>query len=170
MRKVAGLVIISILMLEICSNPSNVEKYYRNEAEQVIKVHLKYGFADEINTFEKTCTKNLIEDGTVTIDFWFQPDDQDTIIKIMEEVDFFSIRDTISFNPQDSVAIVIDPDPGIQSLRIQYNNEDKTVYWFATNSYPEEIERICRLVNKIKEILNSDPEYQSLPEPTGGYL
>ncbi len=103
------------------------------------------------------------------MDYWFQLEEQDTIIKVIEEIDFFNLPDTLSYQPEDSISVVIQPDPGIQSLRINYNNQDKTVYWYIVNSFPSEYERILRITALLEEILRSDPEYQSLPEPTGGY-
>ncbi|HPC35389.1 MAG TPA: hypothetical protein P5268_00840 [Candidatus Marinimicrobia bacterium] len=161
---------IIFLLLISCTDKSDNESYVREEAEQVIKIHYKYGFADEINTFDKTCTKDLVLDGTVTIDFWFQLDEQQAIIRELEDVDFFNLPDTLAYQSSDSITETIEPDPGIQSLRIKYNNQDKTVFWYLINSYPSEYERILRLTTLIEEILHSDPEYQSLPEPTGSYL
>ncbi|MBU4445179.1 hypothetical protein KJ656_08875, partial [bacterium] len=82
----------------------------------------------------------------------------------------FSLPDSLLYNPTDSVAIDESLDPGMQSLRIEYNNQDKTIYWFLINSYPLEYNRILRITTVIKDILKSDPEYQSLPEPSGGYI
>ncbi|MFA6743943.1 MAG: hypothetical protein WCS36_07085, partial [Candidatus Neomarinimicrobiota bacterium] len=96
-------------------------------------------------------------------------EEQDTIIKVLEEINFFNLPDTLSYQPGDSIAVTIEPDPGIQSLRIYYNNQDKTVYWYIVNSYPSEYERILRITTLLKAILESDSEYQSLPEATGGY-
>ena len=161
---------IILLLLISCTDKSDNESYVREEAEQAIQIHYKYGFADEINTFDKTCTKDLVLDGTVTIDFWFQLDEQQAIIRELEDIDFFNLPDTIAYQSSDSITETIEPDPGIQSLRIKYNNQDKTVFWYLVNSYSSEYERILRLTTLIEEILHSDPEYQSLPEPTGSYL
>lgn len=161
---------MTLLFISSCTNQSDKELYEREEAEQIIKIHYKYGVADEINTFNNTCTKDLVLDGTITIDYWFQSEEQDTIIEILEEIDFFNLPDTLSYLPGDSIAEMIEPDPGIQSLRINYNNQDKTVYWYIINSYPSEYERILRITELIEEILNADPEYLSLPEPNGGYI
>jgi len=160
---------ITVLFIFFCTNCTNKEIDKREEAEQIIKILYKYGFANEINTFNKTCTKDLVFDGTVVMDYWFKLEEQDTIIKVLEETEFFNLPDTLSYHPDDSIAVIIEPDPGIQSLRINYNNQDKTVYWYIINSFPTEYERIIRITTLIKGILESDPEYQSLPEPSGGY-
>lgn len=165
-----GILFITLLFLYSCTDHSEDKLYDREAAVQIIKVDYKYNFADEINTFERTCTKDLIEDGTITIDYWFQPEEQDTIIKVVEETDFFNLPETLSYIPEDTIAIAIDPDPGIQSLRINYNNRDKTVYWYIVNSFPSEYERIVRITTLIEALVKADPEYQALPQPTGGYL
>lgn len=167
--KSAIFLIISLLFLSSCTDTLKNENYDRKEADQIIQIHYKFGFADEINTFTKTYIKDLVLDGTLTIDFWFQREDQDTILKVVEEINFFNLPDTLSYYPEDSIAVAINPDPGIQSLRIKYGSQDKTVYWYLINSFPTEYYRINRITGLIKEILYADPEYQSLPEPTGGY-
>lgn len=161
---------MTLLFISSCTNQSDKELYEREEAEQIIKIHYKYGFADEINTFNKTFTKDLVLDGNITIDYWFQSEEQDTIIEILEEIDFFNLPDTLSYIAGDSIAVHLDPDPGIQSLRISYNNQDKTVFWYLINSFPSEYEQILQLTTFIEDLLNADPEYQSLPAPSGGYL
>jgi hypothetical protein len=164
------ILVFGCIFLFSCADNFKDNLYQREEAEQIIKIHLKYNFADEVNTFTKTCTKDLVEDGTVTINFWFQSEAQDTIIRVVEETDFFHLPDTLSYIPEDSIAMAMNPDPGIQSLRISYDHQDKTVYWYIVNSYPSEYERILRITNLIEKIVNADPEYHSLPEPTSGYL
>ena len=167
--RIKMILILSIFLMVIFTNCSDKGQIEREEANQIIKILYKYGFANEINTFSKTCTKDLVLDGTITMDYWFHLEEQDTIIKVLEDIDFFSLPDTLSYQPDDSVVVSISPDPGIQSLRINYISQDKTVYWYIFNSYPSEYERILRITALLKEILESDSEYQSLPEPTGGY-
>jgi len=163
------IIFILLVFLVVFTNCSDNGQIGRKEADQIIKILYKYGFANEINTFNKTCTKDLVFAGTITMDYWFQLEEQDTIIKVLEEINFFNLPDTLSYQPVDTIAVTIEPDPGIQSLRINYNNQDKTVYWYILNSYPSEYERILRITTQLEEILESDSEYQSLPEPTGGY-
>ena len=164
------IIFTTLLFITSCTDQSDKEINGRKEVEQIIKIHYKYDFANEINTFNKTCTKDLVLGGVITMDYWFQLEEQDTIIKVIEEIDFFNLPDTLSYQPEDSISVVIEPDPGIQSLRINYNNQDKTVYWYIVNSFPSEYEIILRITTLLEEILHSDPEYQSLPEPIGGYI
>lgn len=164
------IIFTTLLFITSCTDQSDKEINGRKEVEQIIKIHYKYDFTNEINTFNKTCTKDLVLGGVITMDYWFQLEEQDTIIKVIEEIDFSNLPDTLSYQPEDSISVVIEPDPGIQSLRINYNNQDKTVYWYIVNSFPSEYERILRITTLLEEILHSDPEYQSLPEPIGGYI
>lgn len=167
---------ISILILFMsalfvsCSENIVEPTFERIPAEQNIKILYKYWFADEVNTFDKTLTKDLVSDGVTTIDFWFQPDEQNEIIKIVDEVDFWSIRDTINQNPEDSIYVVICPDPGLQVLTIEYKGRTKTVTWFMGNDYEDEYQRINRITDLILEIISIDSAYKNLPAPNGAYL
>lgn len=161
---------VVLMILISCSEKSKNPLFDRKQTEQIIKIDYIYSFADRINTFEKYCTKDLVLDGDITIDFWFQQDAQDTIIALVEKIDFFNLPDTLKYISLDSISTIYLPDPGIQQLRIQFGEQDKTVYWFHVNSYPEEYDRLKQLTTLIKSIVCSDSEYQLLPEPTGGYL
>jgi hypothetical protein len=163
-------ILLIALFLFSCSENIVEQNFERKDAEQEIKILLKYGFKDEINTFEKTLTKDLVQNGLAKMNFWFQPNEQLQIMEKLEEINFWSLpEDTLKQN-SDSVKIVMCPDPGLQSLRVNYNNLDKTVNWFLINDYPEEFERINILTNTILEIVNNDPEYQNLPPVKGGYF
>jgi hypothetical protein len=166
-------IFIATLLFISCSEnivEQNIEQQFeRMDAEQEIKILIKYGFKNEIDTFQKTVTKDLVLDGTATMDFWFQPIEQLQIIEKLEEINFWSLPDTLQAHP-DSVHFLVSPDPGLQSIRINYNNLDKTVYWFLINDYPDKFERLIKLKQTILEIVYNDPEYLNLPPIRGGYI
>ena len=166
--KIKLLVLVAIFIS--CSENFVESSFDREPADQEIKILYKYWFNDEVDTFNKSLTKDLVFDGQITIDFWFQKNDQSRIIDMLEQIDFWTIRDTLNQNPLDSIYAVTDPDPGIQTLRIEYLNEAKTVYWYLDNDFEDENNRIEKLTNLIMEIIYSDPEYKSLPPRNGSYI
>lgn len=167
--KRAILIFVTATFVISCSDLFVDNQYKRKEAEQEIRVLYKYGFKSEVNTFNKTLTKDLVWDGTVTIDFWFQPEEQKKIIEKIDEIDFWSLRDTLNQNPEDSIRVEVSPNPGIQTLKIEYEKKTKAVYWYVVNDYPAEYNRLLKLTKTLKEIVNNDPEYKNLPPARGGY-
>ena len=141
-----------------------------NMDEQYINIHMHYGFQNEVNTFTNKLTKDLILDGTITVDFYFTTEEQFQIEETVYLNNFYSLSDSIKYISNDSLSVIDDPNPGIQFLRVKHNDKDKIVYW----SYPlpnnTEGESILEMYNLIREIIESKPVYKNLPEPRGGYL
>ena len=106
----------------------------------------------------------------ITINFSFTTEEQLQIEEAIYLNSFFNLPDTIKYLSDDSISVSMRPDPGIQILRVKHDNLDKTVYW----SYPlptnDDAESILEIYNLIREIIESKPVYQSLPEPRGGYI
>jgi len=61
-------IVIFFFLLSGCGTSTDVEKIHD---EQLVKIHLQFGFVDELNTFEGTFTKDLVMDGSITVEFWF---------------------------------------------------------------------------------------------------
>ena len=93
---------------------------------QFVQVFFKYGFNNELNTFNNTYKKDLVLDGSITVTFWLTTDEQNQILAKANEIDFFTLPDTLE---GDSTLMVIDPSPGYQIIRIKNENNDKTVNW-----------------------------------------
>ena len=162
--------LIFVALFISCSENVLEQSFEREPADQEIKILYKHWFNDEVDTFNKILTKDLVIDGEITIDFWFQKSEQSRIIDMVEQIDFWTIRDTLDQNPLDSPHIEFDPDPGIQELKIEYLNNSKTVYWYLINDYEDETARIKKLTDLIVEIIYNDPEYKNLPARNGSYF
>ena len=139
----------------------------KSHDEQFIEIHLQYGFVDELNTFEGTFTKDLVMDGSITVEFWLSKEDQESIKELAEKLSFFSIPDTIPAIP----GVGMDPDPSPDMLRIKSEDKDNTVVW----SYPKDpantnIEKLIELSEHIMSIVKESDTYKSLPEVRGGRL
>ena len=140
--------------------------------EQFLKLHFRYGFGNELNTFAQSYTKDLVFDGYITIDFWLTTEEQQQVIEKMEEVDFLNLPDTIAtYSQEDSIVFISEPNPGRQFILAEYNNISKEVSWYLP--FPNDIsasESILELDELIIDIIHSKPEYQNLPEPRGSRL
>ena len=139
---------------------------------QFILIHLKYGWANELNTFEQTFQKDLVLDGVATTDFWFTTKEQEEILAEVESVNFFSLPDTVGYNlVKDTIALFIQPHPGWQHLRIRHDNQEKIVSWYDLNIYEDEYSAsLSKLVRVVIEIIELKPAYQALPPAKGGYV
>ena len=88
---------------------------------QLLKIHFYYGFGNELNTFEQTYTKDMVQDGYVTVDFWLTEAEQERIRNKLNAIDFFHFPDTLVCETKIMVAIT---DPGWQFLRAVDENRD----------------------------------------------
>jgi hypothetical protein len=150
----------------------NCSKTITEPDPQLLKIHLYYGFGNELNTFEQTYTKDLVLDGYITVDFWLTEAEQESIRNKLDVVDFFHFPDTLIYQiGTDSIMVRIEPDPGWQFLRVADANRDKIVYWCYPFSVENEfVPRLVELKNLIIDIIESKPEYAALPAAKGGRI
>ncbi|MBN2012434.1 hypothetical protein JW960_24105 [candidate division KSB1 bacterium] len=168
MKKLNICVTILLFMLfQSCTESSNPQALKPDE--QTVKIDFHCSFKEHLNTFTHKLTKDLVIDGTITIDFWLTKAEQRMILAKADTIDFFNLPDSLNWADDDSIHLAISPDPGIQYLRIQAGESDKTVYWNIVNSYAEEFGRLQELTSFIISIIMAKPEYKSLPEANGGY-
>jgi hypothetical protein len=163
--------VISILLFSSCRE-SSTESFYSpaSTENQFIQIYFKYGFKNELNTFNKTFKKDLVMDGVKKIDFWLTEAEQDSILKRANEINFFSLADTFKYVQKDGITLTITPDPGEQILTIKYQTETKTTIW----TYPKklndpDLDALLSLQNYIISIITSKPEYKALPPSRGVY-
>ena len=154
-----------ILTMVGCSSTTDTEKTAHDE--QFVEVQLQYGFVDELNTFEGTFTKDLVMDGSITVEFWLSNEDQESIKELVDQLSFFSLPNYI---PAES-GVMVEPNPSPDSLRIRLGSIDKTVVWF----YPLDMENtdsknLIELSNYIMFIVQKSDIYKALPEARGGRL
>lgn len=135
--------------------------------EQFVKLLFRYGFGNRLDTFHGTYTKDLILDGSITIPFWLTKAEQDSVLTQLEQADFFNLPDTISALE----GVIIQPDPGLQLLRVQLGGRVKTVVWFPPVDQELKVgQSVLQLFKSIETIIQAKPEYKTLPPTRGGYL
>ncbi len=127
---------------------------------QFLKIHLYYGFGNELNTFDMTYTKDLVQDGYITVKFWLTEAEQESIRNKLQAVDFFNFPDTLIYQiGPDSIMVRIEPDPGWHFLRIAETSRNKIVYWRPPLSLLNEpAPRLIELINLIINIIEAKPE------------
>jgi hypothetical protein len=154
--------VIFFFLLSGCGTSTDVEKIHD---EQLVKIHLQFGFVDELNTFEGTFTKDLVEDGSITVEFWLPKEDQESIIELAQELSFNSLPDTIPALP----GVLITPNPSPDSLRIKFEDMDKTVVWsYPNDSENTDYKKVIELSEHIMSIVKESETYKLLPEARGG--
>ena len=162
--KAFGFLILFGLLISSCQD-SPVEP-----DPQFVQIYLKYGFRNELNTFENTYQKDLVLDGTIKVNFWLTEDEQNKILEQANSVNYFAMRDTFKYLSPDSLIVIISPDPGEQILRINYQSKDKTTVWsYPTPENDEEFNDLLELRQFIITIIESKPAYKLLPPASGGY-
>ncbi len=150
----------------------NCSKTITEPDHQLLKIHLYYGFGNELNTFEQTYTKDLVQDGYITVKFWLTEAEQESIRNKLDVVDFFNFPDTLIYQiGSDSIMVRIEPDPGWQFLHVADANRDKIVNWRYPFSVENEfVPRLVEFKNLIIRIIEAKPEYLALPPPRGGRI
>lgn len=135
---------------------------------QFVKIYLKYDHKNVLNTFDNTYQKDLVLDGTITVNFWLTADEQNQILNKANEINFFTFPE--SFETDSSLPIPSE-NFGQQKLRIKFNDINNTVVWY----YPlydndQQVKDLMAIEDLIRSIIEAKPEYKKLPEGRGGYL
>jgi hypothetical protein len=136
--------------------------------EQFIQIFFHHGHCNELDTFHGTYQKDLVSKGTIKAAMWLKKRDQEILLSTLHRLRFFNLPDTIPKQHD----IIVDPDMGVQILKVKYGGTIKTVVWYETNEPSFEndkysIEEISRLLVKI---IYSTPEYKAMPVTDELYL
>jgi hypothetical protein len=134
---------------------------------QRAKVFFKFGFRDQVDTFAGTLTKDLVQNGTVTVPFGFKESEQDSLLSAFKSADFFGLPDTLY--PLSNVSI--SPDPGFQVLRVEFEGTTKSLVWMEVlDASDPRTGRVHELWAKLRHLVQSTDTYRQLPPAAGGYL
>jgi len=147
------------LILNSCNNITGPDA-------QLVQIYFKYSFSNVLNTFDNTYQKDLVMDGTITVNFWLTAEEQKRILDKANEIDFFLLPE--DFPKIDSLDF--DPNPGLQKMQIKYQNKNKTVTWhYPLDSQDPQVAALMSLKDFIIQIIEAKPEYKKLPMGRGGY-
>jgi hypothetical protein len=164
--KILSILLSSCLLFLSCSKSS------LEPENQFVQIYFKYGFRNELNTFANTYQKDLVLDGVIKVGFWLTDEEQIRILEKANEIEFFSLPDTLRYVSQNgNVAVSMDPDPGEQVLRIKHQWKDKATVWtYPLKEDNDSANAIMELRSFIVSAIETKPEYKRLPPARGGYL
>ena len=135
---------------------------------------------NNINTFNKTFTKDLVMAGQETISLNLSQEEKNIILEYVLDEKIFelngSFKEYLCVMPCDKM-----------ELYLYYNGMEKSLSWstnnipilsfttdgsveFLENEETKDVLKLEKLTRLILEIIKSKKEYKTLPEPTGGYL
>jgi len=120
------------------------------------------GAKNELNTFEGTYTKDMVEDPSVTIDLALSEEELMGVYQKIVELDLFEkstepLETGFSVTPCSSYY-----------LRVQKGSEEQETSW--NNCEGAVDSAFGEFTEYITGIIESKEGYQELPEPRGGYL
>ena len=134
---------------------------------QRVKVFFKFDFRDQVDTFGGTLTKDLIQNGTVTVPFGFSSSEQDSIVAVLARTGFFALPDTLYPMPNVSIS----PDPGFQVLRVALGGATKSLVWMPMlDTSDSRTGRVQELWSRMRSLVQTTDTYRQLPPAVGGYL
>lgn len=161
MKYLKIILILFISLIFVSCNENSVEPN-----EQFVKILFKYNYKDELNTYDNYLVKDLVLDGLKKVKFYLTEEEQQKIKNKINETNFYSLPDTIIDNSPVEIS------PNFQQyLRIKINDQEKEITWkYITPEYQtESYKSIEELSNYIIQIIESKPEYKTLPPRNGGY-
>jgi hypothetical protein len=138
---------------------------------RVLNLKFSYGIdaKNVLNTFENTYTKDLILDGTTAVPFTLSDGELERISDKMSEIGFFGYPDHFAVATGDT-ARVITPH-SIYDFQVSYKSTTKHLHWSdSVLSDDTAAVKLRELIQLIRSIIESKPEYSQLPPARGGYL
>jgi hypothetical protein len=124
-----------------------------------------------LNTFQGKFTKDMISEAPITIELSLASEEMDSIYEKMLEIDFFNYPDVFEVTvPEGELARMVLPYPTYY-FKVQHAGGIKELTWEEKITNPDEkADKLKELIHLIRDIIELKPEYQVLPEPSGGYL
>ncbi|MFD2045446.1 hypothetical protein ACFSTA_17315 [Ornithinibacillus salinisoli] len=137
-----------------------------NEMPKDFNFSLQFGFykRNEINTFEGTVTKDLIEDGTTTIKLSLTTEEMKDIYTKMKEINITGSKELIP----DTNCMQQPHEEDEWEIRINH----ETINHYISGSYcktTNDAKEFYKLRNYIHRVVRSKEEYKNLPKAQGGY-
>ncbi len=164
--------LILLLILSVAAISCNDQG--TSPAERSFNILFRYGVMarNELNTFDDKFTKDLIIDGTITVQFVLTDNELIQIEAKLTGIDFFNYPDTFTVQITDSIADYIDPH-GTYIFEVKHEGNIKKLFWadaIMTPSADPKATRLREAIAFIRSIIESRPEYKRLPPVRGGYL
>lgn len=158
-------VIFLVLLLGACSLFNRMPEKMPDDFD--FSVQFGVNKNNEINTYDGTVTKDLIEDGKVTANITFSNEEKEFIYEMMKEINIIENKKlTPSFLKQNCFQEPHEDD----RWKITMNGETYTYDISGVYCEPsEDAKELIELRNEIFRIVKEKQAYQELPEAKGGY-
>ena len=133
----------------------------------------KYGVTakNEIDTFHDKFTKDMINDPSITVNLSLTEEEMDSIYQKMVEIDFFNYP--VEFKvavPAGEQTRLVTP-YSTYYFTVEKGGTVKVLRWEDEIKNPDvKADKLKELIHLIRDIIELKPEYQVLPEPSGGYM
>jgi hypothetical protein len=140
-----------------------------NRDEFNFKLNFSTFGKEQIDTYKGTYTKDLVLNGTKTINFKLPDNVKNEIYKLMMDINIMSFPDTLK---ADGMAVTPSCD---YKLTVTIKGKTKSIEWkegfytFMTENLPKENVNFLKLVKYIGDYIHSTEEYKNMPEANGGY-
>lgn len=145
-------------------------------ASPMIQLNLvfKYGVGSKniLDTNTNTFTKDLVIKDSVTTSLKLTLEEKSTILNKIKEINFSNYPNKFAI-PPDSVSRMITKTAPFTTyyFKVDINGQSKEVTWdYQDPGNNKEANDLLSLINLITSIIESKPEYKSLPQAQGGYL
>jgi hypothetical protein len=172
--KAAILLITACSFLALISSCSTTKGQVSYPPDFNFSMRYGMGSGNAINTFDSTFTKDLVQKGFVTTKMALTPAEKDAIYRKMMDIDIFSYPDVFEPVTNNVPGGSFTPHGGIPSVsysfRIQADGKTKEIYWnYIMDTRSEKSIKLLELIEQIRQIIISKPEYKALPESEGAY-
>lgn len=166
MKQVTFLLFIFTLFLSGCGLKNDTKDVMPEEMPSDFGFSVKFGVGkkNEFNTFEGIVTKDLVADGTATINLPLTIEEKAKIYEKMKNINIISMKE---LTPKTEC---MTKPYSEDEWKITINGEKITPY--ISGAYCEKANdenKLIDLRNYIRNIVQSKVEYKKLPEATGGY-
>ncbi len=124
---------------------------------------------EQLDTYKGTYTKDLVLNGTKTIDFKIPDNVKSEIYKLMMDVNILSFPDTLKAG---SMLVMPSCD---YKLTVTINGKTKNIIWkdglypSMKDSLPKDNKNFLKIVKYISDYIYSTEEYKNMPQANGGY-
>lgn len=176
--KMYSVLVISVAVLVlICSSIYFIMK--ENQPNKVVSLkptsdfNFRLNFStnglQQIDTYKGTFTKDLILDGTKTINFAIPNNVKNEIYKMMMDINILAFPDTLT---ADETKCTPSCD---YKLTVTINGNTKNIVWKEglypdmSGNLPKDNVEFLKIVKYVSDYIYSTKEYKSMPQANGGY-
>lgn len=124
---------------------------------------------NQIDTYKGVFTKDLVLDGTKTIDFKIPDNVKRDIYNLMAEIDIMAFPDNLKIDEK-----AMTPSCNYE-MTVTIGSRTKTIKWYYAqypqmrSNLPKNNANFLRMVEYIENYIYSTREYKNMPEANGGY-